>query len=87
MSATQSLTATIATYTAVHAAIEQHRPLSIVYSTGGTLIRERTITPIRIAVGTRGSDLVMAEDSLRDGIVSFRIDRIVAISGAVEDRY
>jgi 2-methylisocitrate lyase-like PEP mutase family enzyme len=39
MSHTQSITSTVATYDAIHAAIAQHAPLSIIYATGGVVGR------------------------------------------------
>jgi predicted DNA-binding transcriptional regulator YafY len=86
MAQAQSITSTLATYDAVHAAIQHHAPLSIIYATGGEIVRERVIRPERIIVGPRGSDLIIATDSLREGVVSFRVDRVIAVSGAITER-
>jgi hypothetical protein len=84
---TTNLTTTLATYDAIHAAITSRRPLNVIYATGGVEIKERTIKPVRIEVGTRGSDLIVCDDSLRGTRITMRIDRVVAISGQVEARY
>jgi predicted DNA-binding transcriptional regulator YafY len=86
MSHTQNITSTLATYDAIRAAIQQRAPLSIVYATRGEVTKERVIRPIAIEVGKRGSDIVVAEDSLRKGIISLRIDRFVAMGAAVGQR-
>ena len=54
------------------------------YATGGTIVKERMIRPIAIEVGKRGSDLVIARDSLRHGVATFRVDRIIAVSAGVQ---
>jgi hypothetical protein len=81
------ITSTVATYDAIHAAIAQHAPLSIIYATGGVEVKARTIRPVSIEVGKRGSDLIVCDDSLRGTRIAMRVDRIVAISGQVEARY
>lgn len=75
----------VAVYSAVRTAIERHAPLSIAYATGGEIVKERVIRPERIVVGPR-ADLIIATDSLREGIVSFRVDRAIAVSSATTER-
>jgi hypothetical protein len=75
---TNSIAHTLATYDAIHAAIRTASPLPILYATGGDIIKARTIQPLRIMVGTQGSDLIVAHDSIRQGVITFRIDRVVA---------
>jgi hypothetical protein len=81
------IASTVATYDAIHAAITSRRPLNVIYATGGVEVKERTIKPISIEVGRRGSDLIVCDDSLRGTRITMRIDRVVAISGQVEARY
>jgi len=87
MSVTQSITATVATYDAVHNAINQQGALDVIYATGGVEAKARTIRPVAIEVGKRGSDLIVCDDSLRNTRITLRVDRLVAISGAVTERY
>jgi hypothetical protein len=54
---------------------------------GGVIVKERVVRPERIAVGKHGDLIICSEDSLRPGVVSLRIDRVVAISGQVVERY
>lgn len=75
---TQSITSTVNLYDALHTAIRTNGALRVLYSTGGDIVNERTIKPMRIVIGPRGSDLVHAEDSLRGRVLTFRIDRFVA---------
>jgi hypothetical protein len=86
MSHTQNITSTVATYNAVRSAIAQRAPLDVVYATGGVEVKERTIRPVSIEVGKRGSDLIVCDDSLRGTRITMRVDRIVAISGQVAER-
>lgn len=65
-------------YETLHTAIRHDTPLNILYATGGDIVKTRTIRPLDITVGTKGSDLVHAHDSIRDSILTFRVDRIVA---------
>jgi predicted DNA-binding transcriptional regulator YafY len=80
------IASTVATYDAIRAAIAQRAPLDVVYATGGVEAKQRTIRPVSIEVGNRGSDIVVAEDSLRGTILTFRVDRFVAVSTPVEVR-
>jgi predicted DNA-binding transcriptional regulator YafY len=73
-----TLSATIALYDVLHAAIERGAPLSVLYATDGKVTKERVLHPLEIVVGKCGSDIVWAHDSIRDGILSFRLDRFVA---------
>jgi predicted DNA-binding transcriptional regulator YafY len=73
-----TLSATVALYDTLHAAIERHAPLSVLYATDGKVTKERVLHPLEIVVGKKGSDIVWAYDSIRDGILSFRLDRFVA---------
>jgi hypothetical protein len=86
MTQTQNITSTVATYDAVRAAIAQRAPLNVVYATGGVEVKERTIKPVSIEVGKKGSDLIVCDDSLRGTRITMRIDRVVAISGQVQER-
>jgi hypothetical protein len=86
MAATTNLSTTLATYDAIHAAITSRRPLNVIYATGGVEVKERTIRPVSIEVGKRGSDLIVCDDSLRGSRITLRVDRIVAISGQVQER-
>jgi len=83
MSAT-NVSGTVATYNAVRTAIDRKGNLNIVYATDGTVIKERTIRPIAIEIGKRGSDLILCDDSLRKGFITLRIDRIIAVSAGVQ---
>jgi hypothetical protein len=87
MSTTTNLSTTLATYDAIHAAISDRRALNVIYATGGVEVKARTIRPVAIEVGKRGSDLIVCDDSLRNTRITMRIDRVVAISGQVETRY
>jgi hypothetical protein len=86
MTHTNNITSTVALYDALRTAIAQRAPLDVVYATGGVEVKERTIKPISIEVGKRGSDLIVCDDSLRGTRITMRIDRIVAISGQVAER-
>jgi predicted DNA-binding transcriptional regulator YafY len=81
-----TVSGTVQLYDALRDAIFNDAPLSILYRTGGDLTKSRVIHPLDIAVGTKGSDLVWVHDSLRDGIISLRLDRIVAWSAVTETR-
>jgi predicted DNA-binding transcriptional regulator YafY len=69
---------TVQLYDALHKSIETNGALHVLYASGGDVVKERTIRPMGITIGRRGSDLVHAEDSLRGCVLTFRIDRFVA---------
>lgn len=69
---------TVQLYDTLHKSIETNGAMHVLYASGGDIVKERTIRPMRIAIGPRGSDLVHAEDSLRGCVLTFRIDRFVA---------
>ncbi|MDQ2787851.1 MAG: WYL domain-containing protein [Chloroflexota bacterium] len=87
MAQQQSITTTVATYDAIHAAISTKSALDVIYATAGVEAKARTIRPVAIEVGKKGSDLIVCDDSLRNTRITLRVDRLIAISGAVAERY
>lgn len=75
----------VALYDAIHLAIARGWGLTIEYATAGETVKLRTIYPIELTTTRATSDnqpvadLIHAADSLRDGIVTFRVDRIRAL--------
>jgi predicted DNA-binding transcriptional regulator YafY len=75
---TATVAQTVALYDTLHAAIAQHAPLSVLYATDGKVTKERVLHPLEIVIGKCGSDKIWAWDSLREDVLTFRLDRIIA---------
>lgn len=71
------------TYDAIHDAMQDGTPITVRYATGGKIVKERTIHPVKIRVGKNGSDYVESYDERRDMILPFRIDRFVSVETPV----
>lgn len=69
---------TVALYDALRSAIDTSGAMNVLYASGGDVVKARTIRPQRIEIGYHGGDLVYAHDSLRQQVISLRIDRFVA---------
>jgi predicted DNA-binding transcriptional regulator YafY len=67
----------IALYSAIHETIERKGAMCVLYATGGIEQKARVIVPARIKAN-KESDLVICWDSLRESVITLRMDRIAA---------
>lgn len=66
----------IALYDLLHFAIANEQPLVILYATKGKEEKARVVVPYDLYDVATGADIIKAHDSVRNAIISLRVDWI-----------